>query len=625
MQTRHAATVTTLVTLCALAHDARAQSLFHTGSQAPGAPRPSAIVAGQPLPPNPVADLDGVSLYAIQPLPPRQIQVNDLVTIIVNQSSRIDRQQSLDTEKESKNRFAVNEFIDLGELLNARLRVNTNPNLPRMDVNSKREFDGEGSQARRDAITARITAKVLDVKPNGQVVLEARASIISDDEEQVMLISGVSAPRTSRSRTRSSRPSWRTFVWRSTTPASCVRPRRRACSRSCSTRFSTSESGVVFRGLAPRLRMSGMTHGGSVMRPDRSSFLRVAFVLLCALLAGPAHGASVKEIARLEGQGKSVLRGFGLVIGLPGTGDKADQLVVARPLAKLLENEGNPIGSFNELANARSVALVMVTCEIPATGARVDDELDVFVSSINNAPSLAGGRLFLAPLRGPLPGQGVFAFAEGPVIIEGANNATGRVRGGAKVVQNVNMQTVSPDGTITLVIHPAFAGWSTSQLLASIVNQHRLGLEETGEELARAMSERVVRIRIPEVERPDPANFIADIMGIRFDSSLLDLPARIIVNERGAIVATGNVEIGPTLITYRTWSSHRAARAGSRPSRSWAQAAGRRCRPPGDRPRPRPAGPARRVPADRPSVDDQIAILNMLRRSGNLHAEIITD
>lgn len=191
MQTRHAATVTTLVTLCALAHDARAQSLFHTGSQAPGAPRPSAIVAGQPLPPNPVADLDGVSLYAIQPLPPRQIQVNDLVTIIVNQSSRIDRQQSLDTEKESKNRFAVNEFVDLGELLNARLRVNTNPNLPRMDVNSKREFDGEGSQARRDAITARITAKVLDVKPNGQVVLEARASIISDDEEQVMLISGV--------------------------------------------------------------------------------------------------------------------------------------------------------------------------------------------------------------------------------------------------------------------------------------------------------------------------------------------------------------------------------------------------------------------------------------------------
>lgn len=354
---------------------------------------------------------------------------------------------------------------------------------------------------------------------------------------------------------------------------------------------------------------------------------RAILALLCVLCASASHGASVKEIARLDGQGKSVLRGFGLVIGLPGTGDKADQLVVARPLAKLLENEGNPIGNFNELANARSIALVMVTCEIPATGARVDDEIDVFVSSINNAPSLAGGRLFLAPLRGPLPGQGVFAFAEGPVVLEGANPASGRVRGGAKLVQNINMQTVAPDGTITLVIHSAFAGWSTSQLLASIVNQHRLGLEESGEELARAMSERVIRIRIPEVERPDPANFIADIMGIRFDSSLLDLPARIVVNEReGAIVATGNVEIGPTLITYRDLVINTAPAGGAQaqqlvgPSR-WAavQTTGR----PNETARLQDLLAAFRQ-IDLP-VDDQIAILNMLRRSGNLHAEIITD
>lgn len=366
------------------------------------------------------------------------------------------------------------------------------------------------------------------------------------------------------------------------------------------------------------------------MRADRLSILRVVAALLCVVLApltGESRAASVKEIARLEGQGKSVLRGLGLVIGLPGTGDKADQLVIARPLAKLLENEGNPIGNFDELASARSVALVMVTCELPAAGARTDDELDVFVSSVNNAPSLAGGRLFLAALRGPLPGQGVFGFAEGPVVIEGGNPASGRVRGGAKIVQNVNMQTVSPDGTITLVIHPAFASWSTSQLLASIVNQHRLGLEETGEELARAMSERVVRIRIPEVERPDPANFIADIMGIRFDSSLLDLPARIVVNEReGAIVATGNVEIGPTLITYRDLVINTAPAGGQQaqqivgPSR-WAAV----------QTTARPTETARLQDLlaafrqiDLP-VDDQIAILNMLRRSGNLHAEIVTD
>ncbi len=369
------------------------------------------------------------------------------------------------------------------------------------------------------------------------------------------------------------------------------------------------------------------------MNPDRTvgqCALRAALALVVALLGALcpiADAASVKEIARLEGQGKSVLRGFGLVIGLPGTGDSAEDLIVARPLAKLLENEGNPIANFDELANSRSVALVMVTCEIPATGARTDDQLDVFVSTINSAPSLAGGRLFLAPLRGPLPGQGVYGFAEGPVSIEGTNPATGRVRGGATLVRSIDMQTISPDGTIQLVIDPAYAGWSTTQLFASIINQHRLGLEETGEELARAITERVVRVRIPDVERPDPANFIADIMAIRFDASLLDLPARIIINEReGAIVATGNVEIGPTLITYRDLVINTAAPTPqgaaqvATPSR-WATV----------HTNARPSEAARLqdlLTAFRQidlTVDDQIAIINMLRRSGNLHAEIVVD
>jgi len=366
----------------------------------------------------------------------------------------------------------------------------------------------------------------------------------------------------------------------------------------------------------------------TLARPTRAPLARLAALLaLLGVFCPLSLGASIKEIARLEGQGKSVLRGFGLVLGLPGTGDSADQLVVARPLAKLLENEGNPVANFEELAASRSVALVMVTCEVPSTGARADDQLDVFVSTINNASSIAQGRLFLAPLRGPLPGQGVFAFAEGPVIVEGLNLSTGRVRGGATVVRSIDMQSVSPDGTIQLVIDPAYAGWSTSQLLASIINQHRLGLEETGEELARAVTERVVRVRIPDVERPDPANFIADIMGIRFDASLLDLPARIIVNEReGAIVATGNVEIGPTLITYRDLVINTApptpqgAAQVVQPSR-WAavQTAAR----PSEVARLQDLLAAfRQIDV---SVDDQIAILNMLRRSGNLHAEIVVD
>lgn len=188
---RAAATVVCLAASAA----ASGQSLFR--QPAAPAPEPSPltqpppVVAGQPLPPNPVADLDGISLYAIQPLPPRQIQINDLVTIIVNQSSKIERDQKLEADKDTSTEFDVNEFLNLQELFKeARLVANDSTTLPSIDVTSNRSFDGEGKMDREDRITARLTAKVIDVKPNGLVVLEARASLFTDEEEQLMLISG---------------------------------------------------------------------------------------------------------------------------------------------------------------------------------------------------------------------------------------------------------------------------------------------------------------------------------------------------------------------------------------------------------------------------------------------------
>jgi flagellar L-ring protein precursor FlgH len=191
----HAAVSCSILALTA--GSASAQSLFRkpttvTEDRLPLASAPAPIVAGQPLPPNPVADLDGVSLYAIQPLPPRQIQINDLVTIIVNQSSKIERDQTLETDKETSTQVDVNQFIDLGKLFTEGQFVASNSSrLPSIDVNSGRTFDGQGDMGREDRITARITAKVIDVKPNGLVVLEARASLFTDDEEQLMLISGI--------------------------------------------------------------------------------------------------------------------------------------------------------------------------------------------------------------------------------------------------------------------------------------------------------------------------------------------------------------------------------------------------------------------------------------------------
>lgn len=362
------------------------------------------------------------------------------------------------------------------------------------------------------------------------------------------------------------------------------------------------------------------------------TFLRMACaVLALACVGAPAAGqpTSMHELVRLRGQGKSELRGFGLVMGLPGTGDSAKDLVVARPLAKLLENEGVPIGDFNELAASRSIALVMVTCEIPETGARADDQLDCYVAAIHNPKSLSGGRLFIAPLRGPLPGQGVYAMASGPVTIEGVNPNVGRVRRGAKMTTDVLTPSIDSDGSITLLIEPNFAGWTTSQLIASAVNQHRIGYDDDSPAIARALDERTVRVVIPPAERPNPANFIADVMSIRFDPSLLDLPARVVVNERrGAIVVSGNATISPALIAHRDLVVT-TMNPPFEPTRLNPEIGQNSWTTVDVNARPNEAARLqdllaafRRLDV---SVEDQIAILDMLRRSGKLHAEIVVD
>lgn len=355
-------------------------------------------------------------------------------------------------------------------------------------------------------------------------------------------------------------------------------------------------------------------------------FIRLALIVaLLAALASAAHATSVQELVRLQGQGESVLQGLGLVIGLPGTGDSGEDLIVARPLAKLLENSGNPIGGFEELANSRSVALVMVTARIDRTGARPDDVFDVTVTALNNPGSLAGGELFLAPLRAPLPPHDVYAIAQGPVVIEGANTARGVVRGGARVVREVRTPTIAADGTITLLINPNVAGWTTAQLIADVINQHRMGLERSGEAIAFAADERTVRVQIPATDVADPAGFIADILSVRFDPSLLSLPARVVVNEReGIIVMTGSVEISPTALTHGNLiitSVTPPDPGGLEPPSRWAAL--------GAEGRPRENARLRDLLAALKQLDvpvkDQIAILMQLHRTGALHAELIVN
>jgi flagellar P-ring protein precursor FlgI len=263
---------------------------------------------------------------------------------------------------------------------------------------------------------------------------------------------------------------------------------------------------------------------------------------------------SIQDLVRIKGQGRSVLRGVGIVVGLRGTGDSGKEAALARPLQEIYRNSQIPLADVRELERAKAAALVWIDCEIPEGGARIDDRLDVNVSVMHSASSLEGGRLIIAPLLGPLPGQPEFAMASGPITIEDRERPTvGKVRLGASVIRDVLMPTI--DGSLTLIVRPHFRGWTTTRTLANAINGSVSGADgetDANAATARADDDMSVTVTIPEAERNDPANFIARVLGTRISPTLLDLPAQVVVNERtGAIVITGDVEISPVVVGYK--------------------------------------------------------------------------
>jgi flagellar P-ring protein precursor FlgI len=276
--------------------------------------------------------------------------------------------------------------------------------------------------------------------------------------------------------------------------------------------------------------------------------------LLCMLLSSPAFATSVKEITRISGQGESVLRGVGLVVGLAGTGDEGKDLVVARPLAALLQSNGQLVTSIDELAKSKSAALVSVTITVPREGARTDDKLDVSVSVLNTAKSLAGGELYITAMQGPLPGSGVYAIAQGKIEIEGTQTlTTGRVRGGGRMIRDILMPEI--EDSFHLIIEAPYAGWPSANAIAAEI-QGNVALEgrayPSTPRVATALDERTIRIIVPPEERENKAAFIADVLSSSVKTELLDLPAQVIMNARtGAIIVTGDVRIAPVAITHK--------------------------------------------------------------------------
>jgi flagellar L-ring protein precursor FlgH len=199
---------TTLVGACALlAHSAAAQqsrpaadapssSLLAGARNAAIAGAPPADAGGPGAGAPSVAEPHGlrtVSMFAIAPAAARLFHEHDLIEIIVRETSSAKSTQELETEKESKFKGKVTQWPDLSldDLLNGVIKAGNTDDLPQVDLDFKKDFSGEGEYERRDDFTARLTAEIIEVLPNGNLILESRTRIKTDDEETMIKVTGI--------------------------------------------------------------------------------------------------------------------------------------------------------------------------------------------------------------------------------------------------------------------------------------------------------------------------------------------------------------------------------------------------------------------------------------------------
>jgi flagellar P-ring protein precursor FlgI len=264
------------------------------------------------------------------------------------------------------------------------------------------------------------------------------------------------------------------------------------------------------------------------------------------LVAGLLDGARVKDLAQVEGVRDNLLVGYGLVVGLKGTGDRQQTVFSTQTLANLLERMGVSVSPTALRVN--NIAAVMVTATLPPY-AEPGGRLDVVVNSVGDAQSLQGGTLVLTPLKAAT--GDTYAAAQGPISIGGfsAGNAqagvqlnhptVGRIAGGALVERAAPTEPPSSAGLRLQLRRPDF---STAARLAEALNK------KFNEPLAQAQNAGFVRVAVPESFRAKPVDFIAALEPVEVPS---DRPARVVLNERtGTVVIGKEVRVAPVAVLH---------------------------------------------------------------------------
>jgi flagellar P-ring protein precursor FlgI len=278
--------------------------------------------------------------------------------------------------------------------------------------------------------------------------------------------------------------------------------------------------------------------------------MRISRLLLLAALltGGGAHAERIKDIAAIQGVRVNQLIGYGLVVGLDGTGDQTTQTpFTVQSVTNMLTQMGInlPPGINMQLKN---VAAVMVTAELPPFS-QAGQGIDITVSSIGNAKSLRGGTLVMTPLKGA---DGlIYAMAQGNLVVGGAGAAAngnqvqinhlgvGRIPAGATVERTV-ATALGESGSINLELRQS--DFTTASRVVDAVKA------QFGQDTARALNGRVIQVRTP-IGESERVAFLGAIESL--DVSPAQARALVIINARtGSVVMNRTVMLDPSAVSH---------------------------------------------------------------------------
>ncbi|WP_373497766.1 flagellar basal body P-ring protein FlgI [Desulfococcus sp.] len=276
-----------------------------------------------------------------------------------------------------------------------------------------------------------------------------------------------------------------------------------------------------------------------------------AVVILCLMLflilgASDARAARIKDLADIQGVRQNQLVGYGLIVGLEGTGDGKKSVFTNRAVSSMLEKMGIPVSP--EEIKTKNIASVMVTAVLPPF-ARAGSRIDVVVSSIGDAGNLQGGTLVLTPLKG-VDGK-VYAVAQGSISTGGfaveGNASTvqknfltvGRVPAGAVIEREVPFDFSGKDGLTLMLRQPDF---TTCSRVADAINHRFPGAA------AHAADPGTVQVKVAGEYSGDIVRFATLIEGLEVNP---DVAARVIINERtGTVVMGQDVRISAVAVAH---------------------------------------------------------------------------